>query len=125
MLRGAGLGCRLIGVTITGGDSESMADGYYRVPKRDLIIGLQVLLQNGRLRIAGRLEHGPTLAKEMADMQVRTSPAGKEQYGAWREGQHDDLVLATALACWWAEKTYPPPRGEDAYVRAPEWMWGV
>jgi hypothetical protein len=21
----------------------------------------------------------------------------------WREGQHDDLVLATALAAWWGE----------------------
>jgi hypothetical protein len=25
-------------------------------------------------------------------------------YGAWREGAHDDLVLATALACWYGER---------------------
>jgi hypothetical protein len=24
-------------------------------------------------------------------------------YGAWKEGQHDDLVLAVALAVWFAE----------------------
>jgi hypothetical protein len=126
LLRGSGLGCQLIGVTLTGGESESMADGYYRAPKRDLIVGLQVLLQAGALRIASRLEHGPTLAKEMSEMRVRTTSSGHEQYGAWREGQHDDLVLAVALACWWAGKQYPfPPKGADAYVQAPEWMWAI
>lgn len=126
LLRRADLGCPLIGVTLTGGSGESTADGYYRAPKRDLIIGLQVLLQAGCLRIASRLEHGPTLAKEMSEMRVRTSSAGNEQYGAWREGQHDDLVLAVGLACWWAGKQYPyPPKGADAYIRAPDWMCGL
>jgi hypothetical protein len=27
-----------------------------------------------------------------------------DSYEAWREGDHDDLVLATALACWRAAK---------------------
>jgi hypothetical protein len=31
---------------------------------------------------------------------VRTTAAGHEQFGVWREGQHDDLVFAVALACW-------------------------
>ena len=26
--------------------------------------------------------------------------AGRASFGAWREGQHDDLVMAAALACW-------------------------
>jgi hypothetical protein len=61
----------------------------------------------------------------MSEMRVRTTASGHEQYGAWREGQHDDLVLAIALACWWAGKQYPwPAKGKDAYVQAPEWMWG-
>jgi hypothetical protein len=25
--------------------------------------------------------------------------AGRDTYGAWREGAHDDLVLSVALAC--------------------------
>ena len=53
LLRKARLGCRLMPVSITGGDGETAAAGYYRVPKRDLIIGLQVLLQVGGLQIAG------------------------------------------------------------------------
>jgi hypothetical protein len=40
-------------------------------------------------------------------MQVKVSTAGNEQFGAWREGAHDDLVLAVALACWAVEIAYP------------------
>jgi len=31
-------------------------------------------------------------------------PIWHVSYGAWREGTHDDLVLATALACWAGER---------------------
>ena len=47
LLRRAGLGCPMLPVMITGGDAEGHSDGYYKVPKRDLIVGLQVLLQAG------------------------------------------------------------------------------
>jgi hypothetical protein len=30
----------------------------------------------------------------------RTSPS----YEHWHESDHDDLVLATALACWWLRR---------------------
>src|SRR6266567_2724897 len=53
MLRRARLSCRMWPVTITGGQRESMDMGNYLVPKRDLIVGLQVLLQQRALRIAG------------------------------------------------------------------------
>ena len=29
------------------------------------------------------------------------TPAGSDSYAAGREGKHDDLVLAVALAAWW------------------------
>jgi hypothetical protein len=28
-------------------------------------------------------------------------PFGQEQFVCWREREHDDLVLAVALGCWW------------------------
>jgi hypothetical protein len=34
--------------------------------------------------------------------------AGRDSYGAWREGTHDDLLLAVALSCWAAEKRVLP-----------------
>ena len=114
---------------ITPGGLETMDQGYYKVPKRDLITGLQVLLQQRELQIAGGLADGPTLLKEMADMQVKVSLAGNEQYGAWREGTHDDLVLAVALACWGARKMHPNgPYGAESYWRRTgqqEWVAGV
>ena len=73
------------------------------VPKRDLVGVLQVLLQNKRLKIApGPLSD--TLATEMLNFRVKIDPTTThDSYSAWREGQHDDLVLATALGCWWGE----------------------
>jgi hypothetical protein len=94
-------------VVVTSGDRETQDGGYYRVPKRDLIVGLQVLLQQENLQIAGGLRHAEMLAAEMAGMRVRTTHTGHEQFGAWREGQHDDLVFAVALACWGLKKVYP------------------
>jgi hypothetical protein len=111
---------RLWPVSITGGDLETYANGYYRVPKRDLIVGLQLLLQRRGLQIAKGMKFGPVLAREMAEMRVKITPSGNEQYGVWREGEHDDLVLAVALACWGARKAYPcAPYGEEGYWSGP------
>jgi len=121
MLRRAELGSsRLWPVEITSGTLERYADGHYRVPKRDLIVGLQLLLQRRELQIAKGMKFGPVLAREMAEMRVKITPSGNEQYGAWRDGEHDDLVLAVALACWGARKAYPfALRGEEAYWTGP------
>jgi hypothetical protein len=99
LLRRGEMGCRLLPVTITSGETERYVDGYYRVPKRDLIVGLQVLLQTERLQIAGDLKEGAVLLKEMAGMRVEVK-LRNEEFEAWREGEHDDLVLAVALGCW-------------------------
>jgi hypothetical protein len=109
----------LMPVTITGGNSESSNNGAYCVPKRDLIIGLQVLLQRGGLQIAAGLRDGPALISELMGMQVKVSAAGNEQYGAWREGTHDDLVLAVALAWWAAGKAYPMRGGREEWWANP------
>jgi hypothetical protein len=94
-------------VTITGGDTESHQGWYaWRVPKRDLIGGLQVLLQSGRLKIASSLEHAETLRSELLNFRVKINiSTGHDSYEAWREGDHDDLVLAAALAAWKAHKS--------------------
>jgi hypothetical protein len=118
MLRRARAKGILMPALITSGDTETVGDGYYRIPKRDLIIGLQVLLQREALQIAAGLQYGPALVAEMGEMRVRVTAAGNEQYGAWREGTHDDLVFAVALACWSARKVYPnEPAGEDGVWR--------
>ena len=124
MLRSARLPCRLMPTLITGGEQEGSANGYHRVPKRDLITGLRLLLEQRLLKIAAGLEHGPTLAKEMADMRMKVTAAGNEQYEAWRESAHDDLVLAVALACWGLGKVYPKGgKGKAGYCTFPGVLW--
>jgi hypothetical protein len=93
LLKRAGLGCGISAVTITGGDVERQVDGFWRVPKADLIVGLQVMLQTGELEIAEGLRDGPALVRELSEMRV------SEEEG-WKSGPHDDLVFAVALATW-------------------------
>src|SRR5664280_1039029 len=54
LLRKPGLGCRLVRVTIHGGDKVTTGDGY-GVPKRDIVSTQQLLLQQRRLKIAAGL----------------------------------------------------------------------
>jgi hypothetical protein len=39
----------------------------------------------------------------LTTFRVKITPAADEVFGAWREGAHDDLVLAVAIAVWQAE----------------------
>jgi hypothetical protein len=126
MLQKQGLGCRLMPVTITGGETEGHTDGFYRIPKRNLVAGVQVLLQCGGLKAAEGLPYGEELKKELEAMEVKVTASGNTQYGAWREGAHDDLALAVMLACWGAKKMYPNALyGEEAYWRRKDQReWG-
>lgn len=93
-------------ITITGGDSVSRgADGGLRVPKRDLVGAPLVLLQNGQLKIAEGLALRDTLVKELLNFRVKINiSTAHDSYEAWREGDHDDLVLSVAMACWAGER---------------------
>lgn len=98
----------LTGVIITAGDSVSRGDGgIIRVPKRNLVSSLQILLQSGRLKIAANIPEAELLTKEMKNFKVKISLAGHDSYEAalWRENQHDDMVLAASLAAWAALDT--------------------
>ena len=111
MLRAAGL--QFDSVTITGGDQVHREGRQWRVPKRDLVSGVQVLLQSGRLRVAEALPEAQTLTRELLNFRYKIDPlTAHDSYGAWREGENDDMVLAVALACWRATK----PRGGKLYT---------
>ncbi len=112
LLRQERLPAALIDVTITGGDSVTHEGRTYRVPKRDLVSTVQVALQSERLKIAQQLPDAQILTRELLAFQVKISAeTAHDSYGAWREGAHDDLVLATALAIWYGEQDllHPPP----------------
>jgi hypothetical protein len=94
---------RLKPVTITGGGNATTGAFGYRAPKRDIVVALRVLLEGGRQRFADGPEV-PQLVNEVLNFKVRITDAGNDTYGAWRSGTHDDLVLAVALAAWYAER---------------------
>ena len=93
-------------ITITGGDSVTKVEGGgLRVPKRDLASAPLVLMQNKQLKIAQEMPLAETLKKELLNFKVKINiAAGHDSYEAWREGDHDDLVLAVAMACWCGER---------------------
>ena len=95
-------------VTITSGDKETREGSHWRVPKRDLISACQVLLQQRRLKIAASLPEAKTLTEELLNFRYKITQASNLTYESWREGAHDDLVLALSLAVWEAEG---PPFG--------------
>lgn len=94
----------LMPIQIIGGSTISSEFGVTRVPKRDLVSTVQVALQNQTLKIAKDLPETPILSAELQNFQVKITDAANDTYGAWREGSHDDLVLATALALWCAAR---------------------
>lgn len=102
LLREADLGCDVIAVTITGGAEAGRCRGGWRVPKRDLMMGLRVMLENGELRIARGLPEWRRFVEEMTRMRAKVTDSARETFGAM--GSHDDLVLAVALACWGARR---------------------
>jgi hypothetical protein len=105
MLRSAGMGCEVTAVTITGGERESGSGAAWNVPKLDLIAGLQVPLERGEMRIARQMKDVAGLVRELVDMRVTAGLGlGKVRIGAEGNGQHDDLVIALALACWRARR---------------------
>ena len=98
-------GLPTVPIWITGGETVSRKGRIIRVPKRDLVSVLQVMFQTGRLKIATSLPLGPVLVDELMNFRAKITPAGNDTYEAWRERDHDDLVLALAIAAWYAERS--------------------
>src|SRR5262245_56893188 len=130
-------GLKPIKVTITAGIEENQNGPMrFTVPKQLLISNLDALLhtaddkqQTEGLRIAKDLPEAAALETELKEFRRYVSEAGRSTYGA-RDGQHDDLVLAVAIALWRAvrrKKTFSrdqrtPPRvllGYPEFKRRP------
>lgn len=76
------------------------------MPKGGLVSKLQALLHSGDLRIAASLPDAAVLGRELQDLRVRFTDAGNAAFHA-REGAHDDLVLASALAVFGLSRPEP------------------
>jgi hypothetical protein len=95
-----------VAITLHGGSSVARDPqrAGFRVPKRDLVTVTQVLLQNGRLRVAAELPEAETLKRELLNFRVKIDPkTAHDSYEHWREAEHDDLVLAVSMAAWFRQ----------------------
>src|SRR5262245_48996629 len=98
------VGLKPIKVTITAGNEEGQSGfGRYTVPKQVLVSNLDALMHTEQLFFSNKLRESPALEQELKDFRRHISEAGRYSFAA-RESQHDDLILATAIALWSAVK---------------------
>ena len=92
---------RFTGIVIHGGESSHRSDGAYHVPKKDLVAALEVPFDRDRLKIAEGLELWSVLKEELQTFRMKQNPKSSHvSFEHWRESEHDDLVLAVAMASW-------------------------
>jgi hypothetical protein len=95
-------------VTIAAGiQGETYVNGKMSVAKQELVGTLQVLLQTRRLHVAKTLPETTELVRELEAFRIKPTKLAGEVEEMWREGPHDDLVLAVALAAWVGERCLP------------------
>jgi hypothetical protein len=97
--------------TITGSETTmkrpERVDGYWRLPKKDLIFPCVAAFQQGKIRIARGLKDRDALVEELKNYRRKTNIAtGGMQFEPWRESAHDDLLFALALSLWGWQTPY-------------------
>jgi hypothetical protein len=98
----AGLKPKRVSIT-AGSEVASAGPDRWHVAKTVLISVVDAMLHRGVLRFAASLSEAPAMRDELLDFRRKLSDAGRATYAA-RSGAHDDLVLAVAIAAWWASR---------------------
>jgi hypothetical protein len=96
------IGLRHYRVVITAGLETTQADGRtWHVPKGVLISKLESAMHTRELQVADDLAEKEAFRAELQEFQRHVSATGRPTFGA-RGSSHDDIVLACAIAIWWA-----------------------
>lgn len=91
----------------------------YSVPKRTAIGAVQVAIQSRRLKVARSLPDAAVLIQEAQHFDYKlVNKTGDDQYDAWRENTHDDLLLAVAVMVWYQEHLAPPQQVQPVQSHA-------
>ena len=91
-------------VSVTGSQTTlkrpTRTDGYWSVPKKDLVFPAVAAFQQGKIRI-GKVKDREALVNELKSYKRTTNIAtGNMAFEPWRESEHDDLLFALCLALW-------------------------
>jgi Terminase RNaseH-like domain len=113
-------------VSITGSNTSlkkpERSNGYWSVPKKDLIFPAVACFQQGKIRIAKGIKDRDALVHELRNYSRKTNIAtGNMVFEPWREAEHDDLLFAVCLALWGWQQRRPNTalrvHGVDGVVR--------
>jgi len=116
----ADAGMKPIRVTITAGDKATWVGlDRWHVAKTILISTLDAKLHIGELRFAAALSGSAAMKDELQDFRRHVGAAGRATYSA-RQGKHDDLVLAVAIALWWASRPLDQPMSVGRWCTIPD-----
>ena len=97
-------------VSVTGSQTTlkrpTRSNGYWSVPKKDLVFPAVAAFQQGKIRIAKGIKDRDALVNELKNYRRATNIAtGNMAFEPWRESDHDDLLFATCLALWgWQQR---------------------
>ena len=97
-------------VSVTGSQTTlkrpTRSNGYWSVPKKDLVFPAVAAFQQGKIRIAKGIKDRDALVNELKNYKRTTNIAtGNMSFEPWRESDHDDLLFAVCLALWgWQQR---------------------
>ncbi len=110
----------LVPVILTAGEHVNYSGGHTHAPKQDVVTALAVLLEQHKFFADRALPLAPAFVREMETFQARPLPSGRVRLQARREADHDDLVMAVALASWYAVRQWPEVLRQDPQPRLSE-----
>ena len=93
-----------IPVVITGGKAIAIHRQGFTVPKRDLVMAMQVVFQSGRLHYSQKNVPLTDLFVRECETFKEKLTRGSEIFEADLNTEHDDIVMSVALAIWYATK---------------------
>jgi len=95
-------GVEIIGIQLTGGDSESRMGNICHVSKSHLVGKFLAAWDEGRVLMPSTASFLSPFQKELRAFRGEMSSRGRVRFEA-EQGEHDDLVLSVAQAVWWGE----------------------
>jgi len=96
-------------VSVTGSQTAlkrpTRTNGYWSVPKKDLVFPAVAAFQQGKIRI-GKVKDRDALVNELKNYKRTTNIATDNMaFEPWRESEHDDLLFAVCLALFgWQQR---------------------
>jgi len=93
-----------IGIWSRGGVGHTREGWVWKVAKLDLIYSAVGVVEKHHLRLDTGLDLSDTMVHELlAYRRHQDASTGNETMAAWRQKDHDDLVFALSMICWWGE----------------------